>query len=162
MTHGWSNTNDRPWRALGSGGYMRDVDGEEAGEAKVGDLDVEVGVDEDVGGLDVAVHDGRLDGVEVGESGSGLDGDVEAERPRERALRGAVAMQVIGHRAVGNELVDQEQLAAAAGRAPVEHDQVRVPKPGQDGCLVHELLHSPVAVVVQTLHRHHATVLDVS
>ncbi|KAB8083018.1 hypothetical protein EE612_005090, partial [Oryza sativa] len=147
-----------PWGALGSGGDVRDVEGEEAGEAKVGDLDVEVGVEEDVGGLDVAVHDGWLDGVEVRERGGRLDGDVEAERPRERALLRAVAVQVVGHRAVGHELVHQEQLPALARRAPVEHHQVRVPQPRQDRRLVHELLHPPVAVVVQPLHRHHAPV----
>jgi hypothetical protein len=147
-----------PWGALGSGGDVRDVEGEEAGEAKVSDLDVEVGVEEDVGGLDVAVHDGWLDGVEVRERGGRLDGDVEAERPRERALLRAVAVQVVGHRAVGHELVHQEQLPALARRAPVEHHQVRVPQPRQDRRLVHELLHPPVAVVVQPLHRHHAPV----
>ena len=150
-----------PWRALGRGGDVRDVEGEEAGEAEVGDLDVEVGVEEDVGGLDVAVHDGGLDGVEVGERRGGLDGDAEAERPRQRALRGAVPVQVVGDRAVGDELVHQEELAARAGRAAVEHDQVRVAQPGQDARLVLELLHAPVAVVVQPLHRHHAPVLEV-
>jgi hypothetical protein len=36
-----------------------------------------------------------------------------------------------------------------------------VAQPGQDGRLVLELLHAPVAVVVQPLHRHHAPVLEV-
>uniref|UniRef100_A0A0D9V4B8 Serine aminopeptidase S33 domain-containing protein n=1 Tax=Leersia perrieri TaxID=77586 RepID=A0A0D9V4B8_9ORYZ len=152
------NAAPQAMNVLGQTNHVRDVDGEEPGEAEVGDLDVEVGVEEDVGCLDVAVYDGRLDGVEVGERGGGFHGDAEAERPREGALLRAVAVQVVGDRAVGHELVHQEQLPAVAGRAPVEHHQVRVPQPRQDRRLVHELLHSPVAVVVQLLHRHHTPV----
>ena len=149
-----------PWRALGRGGDVRDVEGEEAGEAEVGDLDVEVGVEEDVGGLDVAVHDGGLHGVQVRERRGRLDGDAQAERPRQRALRRAVPVQVVRHRAVGHELIHQQQLAAAAGRAPVEQDEVRVAQAGEDGRLVEELLHAPAAVVVQPLHGHHAPVSE--
>jgi len=72
-----------------------------------------------------------------------------------------VAVQVVGDGAVLDELVDQEELAALLGRAAVEHDQVRVAQPCQDGRLVHELLHAPVAVVVQPLHRHHSPVCQV-
>ncbi|BAS95213.1 Os05g0550900, partial [Oryza sativa Japonica Group] len=129
-----------PWRALRRGGDVRGVTREEAGEAEVGDLHVEVGVEEDVVGLDVAVHDGRrLDGVEVRQRGGGLDGDVEAERPCQGALRRAVAVQVVRDGAVGHELVHQQQLPAAAGRAPVEQHEVRVAQPRQYRRLVHEL-----------------------
>lgn len=39
------------------------VQREEPGEAEVGHLDVEVSIEEDVGGLLVKVHHGRLDGL---------------------------------------------------------------------------------------------------
>jgi hypothetical protein len=149
-----------PRGALWGGGDVRDVEREEAGQPEVGDLDVEVGVEEDVAGLHIAVHDGRLDGVQVGQRGGRLDGDAEAERPRERALRRAVAVQVVRHRAVGHVLVHQKELAAAAGGAAVEQDQVRVAQAGEDGRLVQELLRVPAAVVVQAFHGHHAPISE--
>ena len=50
---------------------------EEPGEAKVGHLDLEFGIEENVGSLLVTVDHGRLDGVE--RRCSFLDDDIEAE-----------------------------------------------------------------------------------
>lgn len=117
-------------------------------ESKVSDFDVEVLVKKDVGSFDVTVDDGRLDGVEIGESSGGLNGDVEADRPGKRGAVVEVTVEVVGDGAVGNELVDEEEFTAVAGGGAVKRDEVLVAETGEDGNFVHELLGSFVVVPV--------------
>jgi hypothetical protein len=50
---------------------------------------IEVGVEQDVGGLDIAVDDKRVGVVECAQHPGGLEHKVEAARPARRAGRGA-------------------------------------------------------------------------
>jgi hypothetical protein len=65
---------------------VRRVVREQPRQPEVGDLDVELRVEEDVAGLDVAVHHRRLHGVEVRQRRGRLDGDAEPDRSRQRAV----------------------------------------------------------------------------
>ncbi|BAS70274.1 Os01g0136850, partial [Oryza sativa Japonica Group] len=145
-----------PRRALRRRGHVRGVRREQPGEAEVGHLHVEPFVEEDVVRLHVAVHHLRLHRVEVLQRAGRLDGDAEPRRPVEGGRpRRRAAVQVVGERAVGDELVDEEQVAAVGlRRAAEERDEVWVAQPRQDAHLVLELLHALVAVLVQPLHRH--------
>ncbi|KAB8118069.1 hypothetical protein EE612_060701 [Oryza sativa] len=78
-----------------------------AGEAEVGEPGAEVAVEEDVAGLDVAVEDGRPLGVQVGDRRRRLRRDAEPRAPWEPPTG-----EVVGERAVGDELVDEDLLAA--------------------------------------------------
>nr|CAB3481378.1 unnamed protein product [Digitaria exilis] len=84
----------------GGGGDGEDAAEEEAGEVKVGEDDMTVGAEEDVLGLEVAVHDAG--GVELGDGGDDL-GDVEA-------YRGG------GEDAVGEGVAELVEVAAGAVR----------------------------------------------
>lgn len=67
-------------------------------------------------------------------------------------------MQVVSNGAIGDVLVDEEELTAVAGCAAVECHEVWVADEGEDRHLVLELLHTPPTVLVQPLDRHYPTV----
>ncbi len=94
------------------------------GDAEVGELDHAVGVDEQVAGLDVAVHDAVA--MRVVEPAAGLGEHVHGGARRHRP---AVAQQ-LGARVPVDELHDDELARRVAVRAEVEdlHD-VRVHEP---------------------------------
>ncbi|BAS83088.1 Os03g0228901, partial [Oryza sativa Japonica Group] len=97
--------------ALGATG----IAAEELGEAEVGDVRLELGVEEDVVGLDVAVQDRRRAVVvQVAEALGGLHGDLVPRRPLQVAALLAV-----------------EHLAEAAVRHVLVHQQVRLPVGGE-------------------------------
>jgi hypothetical protein len=122
------------------------------GEAEVGDLGDPVLVEEDVGGLDVAVDDGVLGaGVEVVQAPCGADTDVEAEPPRQRRL--AAHVEVLPQRAVLHVVVDEDHLAGVLAEAD-EGDEVPVPQLGQHLHLRLELLHALLRRRVRPLDGH--------
>ncbi|GER35597.1 ketoisovalerate oxidoreductase subunit VorA [Striga asiatica] len=140
-------------------GDMCDVGREETGEAEIGHFHVEIRVEEDVVGFHVAVDDVGF--VEVVEGLGRLDSDVEADGQRDGS-RGTVAVEVVGDCAVGDELVDEEELAAAVGGAAVEGDEVFVAEACQDLDLVHELLHALERgiVLLTIIHGAEATIAE--
>jgi hypothetical protein len=94
-------------------------------EAEVAELGVHVGVEEDVGGLDVAVDDGRgrvAALVEVLQRRGHLERDGHAARPGEDA---AVPVERVVEVAVGRVLEHQHALVALVAVAE-EADDVRV------------------------------------
>lgn len=83
----------------------------EASEAEVGELGGEGVVEENVGGFDVAVDDGGVEGVEVVDGTCDVEDDVEAVLPGGE-VGGSVAEEGVVEVAVGHELVDEEEAAA--------------------------------------------------
>ena len=89
-------------------------------------------VEQDVGGLEVAVHDARR--VCRGERGAGLRCEF---RRLGRVQRPAAPLAVRGQVAVGDEVHHQGELVALDDHV-VQHDHVRVPEAEQRGPLAHE------------------------
>lgn len=85
-------------------------------DAKVGDLDPALVVDEDVGALDVAVDDLAL--VEVFEPGE----DLAHELGHERLLERAVVAQERGDGPAGHVLEKNVEVRQVRGRVEVLHD----------------------------------------
>ncbi|KAL6973068.1 hypothetical protein U1Q18_027242, partial [Sarracenia purpurea var. burkii] len=98
--------------------YVSDIGGVEPREAEIDDFDAEIAVEEDVVRLDVAVDD--VGGVEVSQCVDGFYGDVHADRPWERAIRGSIVVQLIVDGAVRDVFVDEEEFAALVRGAAVE------------------------------------------
>lgn len=136
---------------------MCSIGGKKAGEAKISNLRVEIVVDQDVVGFDVAVDD--VDGVEVGEGGCSVDGGRETEGEGEGFGADGV-VEVVGQGPVGDELVDEEEVGGVGGRGSVEGHEVRVADSGEDSDFIHELLDAFVARFVQTLHGNNASVSE--
>lgn len=92
-------------RGRGGGGGIGAVGpGHAEGESEVAEARVEVGVEKDVGGLDVAVDDGRVGVVERAQRPGGLEREAEAARPAGRAR---VGVEKVVERAVGHVLDDE-------------------------------------------------------
>ncbi|PKA61459.1 hypothetical protein AXF42_Ash014376 [Apostasia shenzhenica] len=123
---------------------------------------MELGVQEDVSGLHIAVDDGRIDGVEVREGGGRLDGDGKAEGPGEEAFAGAGAVEMVVDGAVRHEFVDEEEISAYWGCAAVEGYQIYVAEPRKDLDLVDELLGSLEIGLVETLHGDGAAIAELA
>ena len=129
----------------GADGGVAGVHGlvEDAADAEVGDLDAPRRVDEEVGGLDVAVHD--VAAVEVGDPGQHLARDVGEER------LGGDAAAVEG--AAVHVLEQDLQLPAALVHAVAPHHG-RVLGGAEDGNLPRDLAtHRVVVVPVEDLER---------
>ena len=108
-------------------------------EPKVRHARVEVFVQQDVGGFDVAVDHGRARvAVQVLQPARGLHRDSHARDPAE-LLREAVAVEVLEQRSVFHELVHQQALAGVVAVAD-EVEQVRVVEARQEVDLVVEVL----------------------
>jgi hypothetical protein len=104
---------------------------EQPGEPEVAELGVEGRVQHHVAGLDVPVHHALLPLlVQVEQRGGQVEHDLAPARPRQQ--RAAVEVRV--ETAVGHELVDEQQLAAAVAPADDLH-QVAVPEPADDAHL---------------------------
>ncbi|CAL4936973.1 unnamed protein product [Urochloa decumbens] len=128
---------------------------DELGEPEVGDLGVELVIEEDVLRLDVAVHDAVAALlVEVCDPPRGAHGDGEPRRPRHLVRVGAEEEGVEG--AVLHELVD-EQAVSALGAEADEADEVEVVRAADGGHLHPELL-LPLLDPLQLLHRRHRPV----
>eukprot|EP00287_Rhodomonas_sp_CCMP768_P001899 CAMPEP_0196756810 /NCGR_PEP_ID=MMETSP1091-20130531/102279_1 /TAXON_ID=302021 /ORGANISM="Rhodomonas sp., Strain CCMP768" /LENGTH=154 /DNA_ID=CAMNT_0042105491 /DNA_START=58 /DNA_END=517 /DNA_ORIENTATION=- len=112
----------------------------EAREPEVCDFDAEVGVDEQVGRLEVAVQNRRGEGVEVEHTLSSLQRHLDAVGGSERER---LVLQYLCEGAALEELHDDEHLAVAAGRDrvadPEQLDDVWVVQLGEDRRLVAEL-----------------------
>jgi hypothetical protein len=105
--------------------------GDRAGESEVGDLDPAVGCDEDVLGLDVAVHEpGRVSGGEGGEH-------VVHDRDGFRGGEPAAATKNAAQRLSGDVLHDEERVATV-GALVVDRDDVRVVERGSGSRLAGE------------------------
>jgi len=111
--------------------------GHAEGEAKVAEARVEVGVEQDVGGLDVAVDDGRVGVVERAQRPGGLQREAEAARPPGRAR---VGVEQVVERAVGHVLDDEKARRGggigAGVREAEEVDEARTADGGEDADLV--------------------------
>uniref|UniRef100_A0A8R7RDG2 Uncharacterized protein n=1 Tax=Triticum urartu TaxID=4572 RepID=A0A8R7RDG2_TRIUA len=137
------------------------------GQPEVRHLGREVGGEEDVGRLDVVVHDPLLTLlVEVSYPLGRADGDAVQRPPLERllspALAGAfpVAVEVLLQRAVLEVLVD-ERLGVGVEAEAVEPDEVHVVGPADGADLRHEpLLHLLVHGHLEHLHRHRQPVRE--
>ncbi|PON59907.1 hypothetical protein PanWU01x14_156260, partial [Parasponia andersonii] len=110
-------------------------------EPEVGDLGVELLVEQDVARLHVAVVDGGHGSrVEVGEALGGLVRDAEAADPADGLeLLGAVAVEVVEEGAVGDELGDEEGLVELDAAAQEAH-QAAVVHLAEDPDLVQDLV----------------------
>lgn len=117
------------------------IGGLEAREAEIGELGAEVSVEEDVAGLEVAVHDGRLAlNVEKGERARHVADDGEPLRPvQELPVAGsgvAASEQRALEGALGHVLEDKEERAlgsaAAGGRARARARAGRVAMEGNE------------------------------
>lgn len=67
-------------------------------------------------------------------------------------------MEVVSDCAIGDVLIDKEQLAACASSAAIEADKAAVVEARQDVHLIHKLLVSFVAVLVKTLHSNYTSI----
>ena len=123
---------------------------------------MEIGIKEDVGGLDVSVDYWRFSGMEVGKSSSGFLGNTEAKSPIELEAGGEMAMEMVGNGSIGDKLVDEEELAAMAGGAAIEADEVGVAETIKDIYLIPELLHSLIIVLVEALHSNYSAISELA
>jgi hypothetical protein len=139
-------------------------------EAKVTEASAEVGVEQDVGGLDVAMDDGRVGVVERAQRPGRLEREAEAVRPARRAR---VAVEQVVERVVGHVLDDEQARGWGRGGARVgeaeEVDEPWAADGGEDADLVvhlgaarggpldgdgaarreHDLVYGPVAASAQ-------------
>jgi hypothetical protein len=128
--------------------------GADLGEPEVGEARAEAGVEEDVGGLEVAVDHGRLRGVvQVLEPPRGALRDAHARGPlQRRAPRGQV-QQVVLQGPQRHVLVDQHAVVGVGAEAQQRH-QVGVLEQAQHQRLHQELARALHAVAVQLLDGH--------
>ncbi|KAM3259363.1 hypothetical protein ACQJBY_050898 [Aegilops geniculata] len=148
-----------PEAALDDGADVGGVHvGARLGQPEVGDLGDPLVVQQDVGGLDVAVDDGVLHaGVQVVEAPGGADADLEPLLPRQRRVLGVV--EVLPERAVGHVVVHQDHLALVLAVADEGH-QVAVPELGQHLDLRLELMDALLRHRVAPLDRHLGAAVD--
>jgi len=109
----------------------------EAREAEIGELGAEVSVEEDVAGLEVAVHDGRLAlNVEKGECAPHVADDGEPLRPvQELRVAGsgvAASEQRALEGALGHVLEDKEERALGSAAAGARARTGRVAMEGNE------------------------------
>ena len=102
------------------------------GDAEVAQLGRAVGIEEDVGGLDVPVEDAGL--VGGGQGVGHVDADVEDLGPRQRAL----AVHAVVERAAGQVLHDQVRVAGVGGAGVVHGDHRGVARQPPDGAALGE------------------------
>jgi hypothetical protein len=130
------------------------ADGADLGEPEVGEAGAEAGVEQDVGGLEVAVDHGRPRGVvQVLKAARGALRDTHARRPVERrATRGQV-QQVVLQGAQRHVLVDEHAVVGVGTEAQQRH-QVGVLEQAEHESLHQELARALHAVAVQLLDGH--------
>ena len=108
---------------------------DEPGEAEVAELGVERRVEHDVVRLDVPVENALLPIlVQVEQGRSQAEHDLMPQRPWQQGGAGGAAVEVRVEAAIGHQLVDEEELAAAVAPADELH-QVSVPQPADDAHL---------------------------
>ncbi|BAF18570.1 Os06g0126100 [Oryza sativa Japonica Group] len=130
------------------------------GQPKVGYLCDEVVVEEDVGGLDVAVDDPlRRAGVQVVEAAGGADADLQPLLPRQR--RQVLAVDVVAEGAIVHVLVDEDHLGVLVAVAD-EGDEVAVAELGQHLDLGVELVDPLLRLRVPALHGDLGAVVDLA
>ncbi|BAH94728.1 Os09g0572550, partial [Oryza sativa Japonica Group] len=130
------------------------ADGADLGEAEVGEAGLEGGVEEDVGGLEVAVDDGGTSCVvQVLKAAGGALRDAHPSGPvQSRGARGQVK-QVVLQGAAGHVLVHQDAVVAV-GAVPQQRHQVWVLRQQAQHQHLHKELPVPLhPVPVQLLHR---------
>ena len=133
-------------------GHVRVGVRRELGQPEVGHHGLEVGVQQDVGGLDVAVDDPRVAVlVEVGEALGGAERDLHAGVPVHDGP--VLGIQVVLQRVVGHELVHEHALVAGDAVADERH-QVAVVHAADDLHLRLELALPLSAAGLELLHRH--------
>ena len=124
------------------------------GQPEVRQLGPVVGVEEDVGGLEVAEDDGAVVArVQEGEAARDVDGDGDAHGPRQR-LRGA-AEEVVLQAAAEHVLVHQQLVGAGVGAVADEGDEVGVVELAQVGDLGQPLPVALEALLLELLDGHH-------
>lgn len=146
--------------AVGAHDARRALAGAELGQPEVGELRAEGVVEEDVGGLEVPVDDGRVGRlVEVLQPTGRAQGHPHPRLPAQPRLgcRCCVVVveeeEVVGEGAEGHVLVDEEPLLAVGAVADEAH-QVVVVEEAQHQNLHDELPVALHAVEVQLLHGH--------
>lgn len=123
---------------------------------------MEVVVEEDVVGLDVAVDDLRFDGVEIVESISCFNCDAHPYIPWHKRLGSPRTMEVVGNSAIWDIFVHKKQFTATWGGAAVEADKILVAEQRDDLNLVHELLDATVVGFIETLHGNDSAVFQLA
>jgi hypothetical protein len=127
------------------------ADGADLGEPEVGDARAEAGVEQDVGGLEVAVDDGGPRGVvQVLEPARGALRDAHARGPVQRRAAGREVQQVVLQRAKRHVLVHQHAVLGVGAEAQKGH-QVGVLEQAQHKRLHQELARALHPVAVQLL-----------
>ncbi|KAL7178653.1 hypothetical protein ACSBR1_042074 [Camellia fascicularis] len=105
-------------------GHMGHISWEKTRKSKISNFNAKAIVEQDVVSFDVAVNDVRS--MEVSQRASGFECNVHSCSPREGTGFCEVAMEVISDSAIGDVFIDEEELAAVAGAAAVERDEVWV------------------------------------
>lgn len=149
-------------RALRGGGNVGGIEWEEPREAKVGNFDAEVSVEKNIVGLDVAVDDLWLNGVEVVEGVSGFNRDAHPNVPWEGRLGGQRAMDVVRDCSIGHKFVHEEELATVPRGASIEADEILVPEEREDLNFIQELLDPPEVILVQALYCNYSAILELA
>uniref|UniRef100_A0A804QYF7 Uncharacterized protein n=1 Tax=Zea mays TaxID=4577 RepID=A0A804QYF7_MAIZE len=149
-----------PEAALHGGAHVQLVHpGPVLGQPEVRHLGHEVVVQQDVGGLHVAVDDPlRRARVQVVQPPGSADADLQPLLPRQRRLPLA-AVDVVPEHAVVHVLVHQDHLLVLVAVADQGH-QVPVPQLGQHLDLRVELVDALLRLRAPALHRHLGAVVD--